>query len=196
MHATTRLPFSFLESTHGTPRSKVAQQNKRRNTTKHERAMEMAPRHCMRCLLLSAAVWSIVLTGGEAFLARTCSRFSTESLRSNSKSQRTARAATAHPVAGSRMVKPLAASPGNVDAPGQWSPMRDVGKGGKGGDDQEEDFNINLGRALDYLATDVPLMFSAAPRLEIFTSQIRLKVSIRFVCVGSGGGCVSLILAL
>lgn len=70
----------------------------------------------------------------------------------------------------------LAVSSGNVDAPGQWSPMRDVGIGGNGGDDQEEDFNINLGRALDYLAADVPLMFSAAPRLEIFTSQVRLKV--------------------
>lgn len=80
------------------------------------------------------------------------------------------------------MMEPLAASPGNVDAPGQWSPMRDVGKGGNEGDgDQEDDFNINLGRAMDYLATDVPLMFSAAPRLEIFTGQVRLKVLGLFV---------------
>ncbi|CAN0519867.1 unnamed protein product, partial [Scytosiphon promiscuus] len=39
-----------------------------------------------------------------------------------------------------------------------------------------EDFSINVGRALDYLAHDVPLMFSAPPRLEIFTPNIVLKV--------------------
>eukprot|EP00752_Nemacystus_decipiens_P004493 g4103.t1 len=63
--------------------------------------------------------------------------------------------------------------------------MRDVGKEGNGGDgDQEDDFNINLGRAMDYLATDVPLMFSVAPRLEIFTSQIRLKDPVGELCHG------------
>lgn len=147
------------------------------HTNVDRRNEEMATWHCMRCLLLLAAVWNLVLPGGEAFRMRTCLRVGTESLRSaSSQPQRAERAATAHPVACSGMMEPLASTPENVDAPGQWSPMRDVGKGGKGGDDQEEDFNINLGRALDYLAADVPLMFSAAPRLEIFTSQIRLKV--------------------
>ena len=140
----------------------------------------MDPQHRMRWLLLLAAAWSRVWTGGEAFLTQTCIGFHAEMHSfsgSSYQSHRTARASTAHPVDCSGMLEPLAASPGNVDAPGQWSPMRDVGKGGKGGDgDQEDDFNINLGRALDYLAADVPLMFSAAPRLEIFTSQVRLKV--------------------
>lgn len=147
--------------------------------------IEMGRRHCMRCLLLSAAAWSLVFMGGEAFLTRTWVRLDAKSLRSiGPLSQRTAAraAAATPPVACSGIMEPLAVSPGNVDAPGQWSPMRDVGKGGEGGDDQEEDFNINLGRALDYLAADVPLMFSAPPRLEIFTSQIRLKV-FRVGCV-------------
>lgn len=66
-------------------------------------------------------------------------------------------------------------------APGQWSPVRDTGndggKGQKGCDEEEEDdFNINVGRAMDYLATDVKGMFSVAPRLEIFTPEVRLKV--------------------
>lgn len=44
--------------------------------------------------------------------------------------------------------------------------------------DEENEFNLNVGRALDYLAQDVPQMFSAPPRLEIFTQGVVLKVSI------------------
>lgn len=79
------------------------------------------------------------------------------------------------------LIESLAASPGQVDdAPGQWSPVRDTGRGGRNGqrgdDEEEEDFNINVGRAMDYLAIDVKGMFSVAPRLEIFTPEVRLKV--------------------
>lgn len=49
-----------------------------------------------------------------------------------------------------------------------------------GGDEHDEDedpeFNMNVGRAMDYLAVDVPHMFSAPPRLEIFCSNVVLKV--------------------
>lgn len=74
---------------------------------------------------------------------------------------------------------PLMSLREEVGVPGQESPLR--GKDGKGpfgedGDEEEEDFSINVGRALDYLAHDVPLMFSAPPRLEIFTPSIVLKV--------------------
>lgn len=66
-----------------------------------------------------------------------------------------------------------------VSVPGQESPLRGTnGKGplGEDGDEEEDDFSINVGRALDYLSHDVPLMFSAPPRLEIFTPAIVLKV--------------------
>ena len=66
-----------------------------------------------------------------------------------------------------------------VGVPGQESPLRGTnGKGpfGEDGDEEEDDFSINVGRALDYLSHDVPLMFSAPPRLEIFTPTIVLKV--------------------
>lgn len=63
-----------------------------------------------------------------------------------------------------------------MEAPGQWSPVGGAGKGTNSDQDDEDDFNINVGRALDYLAADVPLMFLAAPRLQIFTPEIRLKV--------------------
>lgn len=74
-----------------------------------------------------------------------------------------------------------------VGVPGQESPLR--GKDGKGpfgedGDEEEEDFSINVGRALDYLAHDVPLMFSAPPRLEIFTPSIVLKDPVGELCHG------------
>lgn len=138
----------------------------------------MASRHCPRFLSLSAAI-ACVIVGGQGFLtaAPTCRRSSAGSARwrrSASGSE------VAHPLTSPGAVSLLALSSKQVDAPGQWSPVRDPGKGGSGRggdhDEQEEDFNINLGRALDYLATDVPLMFSAAPRLEIFTSEVRLKV--------------------
>lgn len=56
------------------------------------------------------------------------------------------------------------------------------------GEEEEDDFNINVGRALDYLAYDVPLMFSAPPRLEIFTPGIILKV---FTRLARRGGLVA-----
>lgn len=74
---------------------------------------------------------------------------------------------------------PLKSLREEVGVPGQEFPLR--GKNGKGpfgedGDDEEDDFSMNVGRALDYLAHDVPLMFSAPPRLDIFTPSIVLKV--------------------
>lgn len=54
-------------------------------------------------------------------------------------------------------------------------------QGPVGGDehdgDEDAEFNMNVGRAMDYLAVDVPHMFSAPPRLEIFSSNVVLKVS-------------------
>ncbi|CAM9238544.1 unnamed protein product [Pylaiella littoralis] len=87
------------------------------------------------------------------------------------------------------LIESLAASPGQVDdAPGQWSPVRDTGRGGRNGqrgdDEEEEDFNINVGRAMDYLAIDVKGMFSVAPRLEIFTPEVRLKDPVGELCHG------------
>lgn len=61
-------------------------------------------------------------------------------------------------------------------SPGQASLLQ--GPGGGEEKDEEDEFNLNLGRALDYLSQDVPQMFSAPPRLEIFTQGIVLKVSI------------------
>lgn len=61
-------------------------------------------------------------------------------------------------------------------SPGQASLLQGPGSGED--KDEENEFNLNVGRALDYLAQDVPQMFSAPPRLEIFTQGIMLKVSI------------------
>lgn len=140
----------------------------------------MAPRYCPRFLSLSAATFILVSAGGQAFFltaapTATCSRIGTQQRGWSASASEVGRPPTSPIV----MVSPLVLSSEQVDAPGQWSPVRDPGSGGAGGGgkgEEEEDFDINLGRALDYLATDVPLMFSAAPRLEIFTSEVRLKV--------------------
>lgn len=42
---------------------------------------------------------------------------------------------------------------------------------------EEDEFKLNVGRAMDVLSRDVPLMFSAAPRLDIFTNDVVFKVS-------------------
>lgn len=42
---------------------------------------------------------------------------------------------------------------------------------------RKDEFNLNVGRAIDILSYDVPLMFSVPPRLDIFTNDIILKVS-------------------
>lgn len=41
---------------------------------------------------------------------------------------------------------------------------------------RKDEFDLNVGRAIDVLSCDVPLMFSAPPRLEIFTDDVILKV--------------------
>lgn len=61
-----------------------------------------------------------------------------------------------------------------LDFPGQ-RPL-----GGTGEDEEKrrkDEFNLNVGRAIDVLSCDVPLMFSAPPRLDIFTNNVILKVS-------------------
>lgn len=74
---------------------------------------------------------------------------------------------------------PLAILHTQVD---QEPSVRDREKRGPSSDQQldddevEDDFNINVGRAMDYVACDVPLMFTAPPRLEIFTPNVVLKV--------------------
>ena len=59
---------------------------------------------------------------------------------------------------------------------GKGSLLRGPGSGEDKDDEEDNEFNLNLGRALDYLAEDVPQMFSAPPRLGIFTQDVVLKV--------------------
>lgn len=66
-------------------------------------------------------------------------------------------------------------SQGNVEFPKIRTPLEEPVDGESPDQDDDHDFNMNLGRAMDYLAHDVPLMFSAPPRLEIFTSNVVLK---------------------
>lgn len=131
-----------------------------------------------RCSRRSAACCLILALQGQSFFITPSSCFPNAQRPSCTRAAgqpTSARAAATRPLSSLNSAPCLATSQGQAKPPGQWSPIRPDGKA-PGEDDNDDEFNINVGRALDYLAADVALMFSTAPRLEIFTPDVRLKV--------------------
>ncbi|CAM9414495.1 unnamed protein product [Ectocarpus fasciculatus] len=141
-----------------------------------------------RCSRRSVACCLILALQGQSFLITPSSCFPTAVRRASftraaAGKPTSSRAAAARPLSPLNSAPSLAASQGQAKPPGQWSPVRPGGKV-PDKDDSDDEFNINVGRALDYLAADVALMFSTAPRLEIFTPDVRLKDPVGELCHG------------
>ncbi|CAN0396289.1 unnamed protein product [Ectocarpus sp. 12 AP-2014] len=123
---------------------------------------------------------------GQSFLAPSCflNAQRTSFTQAAGQQQTPSRAAAARPVSSLNSAPFLAASQEQAKPPGQWSPVRPGGKVPDQNDNDDDEFNINVGRAMDYLAADVALMFCTAPRLEIFTPDVRLKDPVGELCHG------------